>query len=477
MPDIFKAYDIRGIYPSELDGQLAERIGGAFVTLLRPKTVVLGHDLRTSSPALAKAVTDGITARGTDVLDIGPCTTPMFYFAVAHLKADAGMMVTASHNPAQYNGLKMAKAGAAPFGDEEIQEIKRLVERKAIAPAARRGNVTKREVLAPYIDRVCSFASLPRRLKLVVDTGNGMCGLTVPEVLKKLPLEVTFLCKEIDLTYPNHEANPLKTETLKHLQQEVRKQHADIGIAFDGDGDRVGFVDERSEVVPMDLAGGLIAVELLKKNPGAAILYDIRSSHAVPELVRAANGTAEKTRVGHYFIKKRMRELDAAFALELSGHYYFRDLSFTDSGIVAALSILSTLSSSRRPFSWLMKPFRKYAKTGEINFEAADKDAALERLRQRYADAKLDFTDGITIEYGSWWCNVRKSNTEPLLRLNLEAESTELMEEKVSELSAIIRESIVGVLSNEEAAALRTAVRAVRKGLNRRLEKTARRFV
>jgi phosphomannomutase len=436
-PQIFKAYDIRGIYPSELDEEIVYKIGKAYVQLTQAKTIVVGQDMRTSSPALFEALTRGITEMGANVISIGPCTTPMFYFTVTQLNADAGMMITASHNPAQYNGIKMVKEGAKPFGGQEIQEIKKLVEHNNFQ-TAEKGTITKQELLKDYIQKLKTFANINKELKIVIDTGNGMCGLTVPKLFQELPLKTTYLYKAIDLTYPNHEANPLKTETLKDLQEEVKKQKADIGIAFDGDGDRVGFVDESGEIVPMDLVGGLIATELLKKNPNATILYDIRSSHAVPEEIKKSFGKPVKTRVGHFFIKQKMREIDALFASELSGHYYFKDLSHTDSGIAAVLKVLNLLASSQKTFSELMQPFKKYHKTDEMNFEVQNKDEKIKQIEQKYPDAKKDHTDGITIEYDDWWCNVRKSNTEPLLRLNLEANTKELMKEKVKEIEEVI---------------------------------------
>lgn len=436
--EIFKAYDIRGIYPTELNEEIIYKIGQAYAHILKPKKIVIAEDARPHSPKLRAALTKALTDAGASVISIGLATTPMFYFAIPYLNADAGMIITASHNPAQYNGIKMVKDDAKPFGDDEIQEIKKLVEKNIAVKSVRQGTLTEKNILQDYIKKALSFANIKQKLKVVIDCGNGMCGLIESQTIDKLPIEAVYLYKNVDLTFPNHEANPLKTETLKDLQNEVTKQQADIGISFDGDGDRVGFVDEKGNIVSMDIAGALIATQILKRAPNSTVLYDVRSSKAVPEAISENSGKPEKIRVGHFFIKKRMREINAAFALELSGHYYFKELAFAESAIVAAILILNTISASDKPFSEIIKPFRRYSHTGEINFEVRDKDEKIKQISQHYNHLKQEQIDGITVEHKDWWFNLRKSNTEPLLRLNLEANTRELMEKKLKEVEELI---------------------------------------
>lgn len=433
---IFKAYDIRGIYPDELNEELIKKIAQAFVVKTRAKKIILGYDQRPHSPSLRKAALDGLLESGVEIINIGLSTTPMFNFAVIHLKADAGMMVTASHNPAQYNGVKFALKDAVPFGDQEIQELKELVEQESFSSTEKTGELIEKDIFEDYQKKILSFAQIKRPLKIVIDTGNGMCGLTIPKIFKNLPLNTHYLYQEIDLSFPNHEANPLKLETLKDLQQEVKKQKADLGLAFDGDGDRVGFVDEQGQVVPMDLITALMADQL----PSQKIIYDVRSSRITKETIQNNNGIPIPSKVGHYFIKKLMREKDAVFGGEVSGHYYFKELSYTDSAVLAALKALNILSNQNQSFSQLIKKYQKYHKINETNFEVQDKDAKIKEIENHYSDAKISYLDGLTMEFDDWWFNLRKSNTEPLLRLNLEANSKELMEQKTQELTKLIKQ-------------------------------------
>ena len=433
---VFKAYDIRGIYPNELNEELIKKIAKAFIAKTRAKKILVGRDERPHSPSLTHALISTLLKTGAQVINIGLATTPMFYFAVVHLKADAGLMVTASHNPSQYNGLKMTLHDAVPIGDQEIQELKELVEQDSFSPNEKPGELIEKDIFGSYQEKILSFDQIKKPLKVVIDTGNGMCGLTIPKIFKKLPLETTYLYQEIDLSFPNHEANPLKLETLQDLQEEVKKQNAHLGLAFDGDGDRVGFVDEQGHIVPMDLVTALIADQL----PSQKVIYDVRSSRIVKETVQNNHGIPISSKVGHYFIKKLMREKDAVFGGEVSGHYYFKELSYTDSAVLAAIKVLNILSHSEKSFSQIMKKYQKYHKINETNFEVQDKDAKIKEIENHYPDAKISYLDGLTMEFDDWWFNLRKSNTEPLLRLNLEADSEELMTEKTKELTKLIKQ-------------------------------------
>jgi len=432
---IFKAYDIRGVYPDELNEELVKKIAKAFITKTKAKKIILGYDKRPHSPSLRKAAVEGLLELGVQIIDIGLSTTPMFNFAVIHLKADAGMMITASHNPAKYNGIKFALEDAVPFGDQEIKELQTMIKQNQFQ-TTEPGEIIEKNVFEDYKEKVLTFNKIKKPLKVVIDTANGMCGLTVPDIFKELPLTTTYLYQEIDLSFPNHEANPLKLETLKDLQAEVIKQKADIGLAFDGDGDRVGFVDEKGQVVHMDLVTALIADDL----PNKPIVYDIRSTKMVKEIVEKNNGQPISSRVGHYFMKKRMRENDAVFGGEVSGHYYFKEVSYTDSAVIAAMEVMDIISKSSQTFSEIMKKYQKYFKINETNFEVKDKDAKIKEIEEKYKDGKVSHTDGLIVEFNDWWFNLRKSNTEPFIRLNLEADSEELMKQKTAELTQAIKQ-------------------------------------
>ncbi len=440
MAGIFKAYDIRGVYPSQLNEELAEKIGFGIGKTLNVKTLAVGGDMRVSTPTVKEALIKGILATGTDVVDIGLVTTPMTYFAVGKYGYDGGIMVTASHNPGQYNGFKICRKGAYPVSYETgINEVEKIALNGSFVPEEKVGTVTERNVLDEYLDHVISFAEDIDPLKIVADAGNGVEGITLEKLFAKLPCDLTGLYLDLDGTFPNHEANPLDLNNMKDLVAKVKETGADFGVAFDGDGDRAAFVDEKGVVISNDLITALIAQEILTRNPGSAFIYDLRSSQIVKEEVVRLGGRALESRVGHSFIKKLMRDEDAAFGGELSGHFYFRDNYFTDSGLLALISILNLVCKKKKPLSELVKPLRKYYATGEVNFKVDDPDEKIKLLESKFSDAEVYFLDGITVRYKDWWFNVRKSNTEAMLRLNLEANSQELMDQKKQQLEGILQ--------------------------------------
>jgi phosphomannomutase len=438
MAGIFKAYDIRGIYGTELTESMAHDIGRAFATFLKCRKVVVGRDMRPHSLPLFEALARGLTTQGCDVIDLGLCSTPMSYFANGVLQADAGIMITASHNPGEYNGFKLSRRQALPIsGDTGILDIERIVAQKAFAPAAaQRGSVSQHQIVDAYVAHIRRHAHLARPVRVAADLANAM-GVYEARVLEGV-LQMDTLFGELDGTFPNHEANPLHLDTLKPLQAMLRKGGYDFGIAFDGDADRVGFVDELGGIIPMDIITALVAQDLLAAEKGV-IFYDLRSSWAVREVILENGGTPMMSRVGHAFIKQQMREANAIFAGELSGHYYFRDNFFTESSSLAALCVANIVSRSGKPLSELVKPICRYAASGEINSTVADPAAVLNRIRARYTDGRLFELDGVSVEYADWWFNVRMSNTEPLVRLNLEAKSRAEMERRRDELLALIR--------------------------------------
>lgn len=439
---IFKAYDIRGVYPEELDEELARKIGNAFAVHIGSGPLVVGRDMRVSSPSIAQAAIEGITDAGLDVLDIGLSTTPMSYFAIGHLDAAGGLMTTASHNPGKYNGFKVSREKAIPLAYETgINKLEEIVGEGSYQKMDTKGTVQEREVVQAYIEHVLSIAGEIKPLKLVIDAGNGITGAFLPQLLEKLPCDVTRLYFEPDGTFPNHEANPLKPENVADLQARVKEIGADLGIAFDGDGDRCAFVDENGQRVASDMVTALIAKEVLKAHPGAGIIYDLRSSKALPEEITENGGRPVRSRVGHAYMKTIMREQDLPFGGELSGHYYFKDNYYADSGFMAMVKVLTLLGEAGAPFSKLIEPLKRYHATGEVNFTVQDKDAKIRELGKKFADGEIDYLDGITVSYDKWWFNVRKSNTEPMLRLNLEAETPELRDEMARKVKAIISES------------------------------------
>jgi len=445
MAGIFKAYDVRGLYPSQLNEDLARKIGLAFRQVLDAEdfacgnTVIVSRDMRSHSVPLQEALVEGLRASGLDVLDIGLATTPMNYFAVGHLKTIGGVQVTASHNPAAYNGLKFSKNGARPVsGDHGIPLIEKHVMENDLPVAAKEGSYAQTSVSADYESFLLSFLDRPegaRKLKVVVDAANGM-GTIYQPILEKLGIELIPLFFELDGTFPNHEANPLKLENLQDLVKAVIEHGADLGVSFDGDADRSAFVDEKGVPVGNDISTALIAGELLEHHPGSSIVYDLRSSRAVAEHIRACGGEPIRERVGHSFIKATMRQNESIFGGELAGHYYFRDTFTADNALLAVIKILNLIWKDGRPFSQIVAPLLRYAKSEETNFQVEDKQGKMDLLERKYADGEIDHLDGITIQYKDWWFNVRPSNTEPYLRLVAEANTEELLEQHMKELIA-----------------------------------------
>lgn len=438
MAGIFKAYDIRGIYEEQLTDELAVKIGRAFVTFLKCKKVVIGRDMRPHSVPLFKALTEGITMQGADVIDLGLCTSPMSYYANGLLGADGGIMITASHNTGEWNGFKLSRQKAIPIsGATGIMDIERIVSEEAFdAPAAKKGSVSQYDIVKEYCDHVRKMADIKRPVKIVADMANSM-GIYEAKALEGV-IEIDALFDTLDGTFPNHEANPLHLATLADLQKKIKAGKYDFGIAFDGDADRAGFVDEKGEIIPMDLITALVAQDLLAREKGV-IFYDLRSSWAVKEVIESMGGTPMMSRVGHAFIKEQMRENNGIFAGELSGHYYFRDNYFTESSSMAAICVANIVSKSDKPLSELIKPIKRFFASGEINSTVADTGSVLVKLKEKYSDGRMFELDGVSVEYSDWWFNVRSSNTEPLIRLNLEAKNPKLMEEKRDELLGIIR--------------------------------------
>ncbi len=440
--DLFKAYDVRGVYPGELNPDIAYQIGRAYVRYLKPSEVAVGRDMRISSPALASALIDGILDEGADVSDIGLVSTDSLYFAVGKYGFDGGVMVTASHNPPEYNGFKFCRSEARPLSmDEGIGEIRDLVIKGGFERPASRGTLQTKDILPNFAEHVLSMIdpSAVKPMTIAIDAGNGMAGKIVPLVFKDLPIKLIPLFFELDGRFPNHEANPLEPENIRDLRQAILDNKADFGIAFDGDADRMFVLDGQGKFVGGDMVTALASKSLLRKHPGSAIVYNLICSRAVPETVEREGGRGIRSRVGHSFIKARMRENDAVFGGEHSGHFYFRDNWYADSGIIAALTVIELLSVEDVSLAEALKPIDHYVRSGEINSEVSEQQTILNKLEKTYADANLDHVDGLTIGYPDWWCNVRPSNTQPLLRLNVEADNERLLNEKTAELLKIIR--------------------------------------
>ncbi|HEX7104106.1 MAG TPA: phosphomannomutase/phosphoglucomutase [Nitrolancea sp.] len=439
---LFKAYDVRGVYPTEINPSIAYLIGRAFVAYLHPSDVVVGRDMRLSSPALASALIDGIRDEGANVCDIGLVSSDSLYFAVGKYGFPAGVMVTASHNPAEYNGFKFCRSEARPLSmDEGIGEIRDLVMQNTFGLPKTRGKLSTKNILPNFAEHVLSMidASVVRPLTIAIDAGNGMAGKVVPEVFKQLPVKLIPLYFELDGRFPNHPANPIEPENTRELGETIRAQGADFGIAFDGDADRMFILDGEGTFVGGDMITALAAKSLLRKHPGSAIVYNLICSRAVPETIEREGGIGIRSRVGHSFIKALMRQHDAVFGGEHSGHFYFRDNWYADSGIIAALTIIELLSLEGVGIAEALRPLDHYVRSGEINSEVEDQQAVLAELERVHAGAMLDYLDGLTISYPDWWCNVRASNTQPLLRLNVEASNVPQLWAKTSELLQIIR--------------------------------------
>ena len=440
---IFKTYDIRGTYPDQLYEGVAELIGRAFVDFLKPAVVAVGRDMRASSQPLFQAFARGAMAQGADVVDLGLTSTDELYFAVGKFGYRAGAMITASHNPKEYNGFKLCREGAIALSAETgVFAIRDIVAAGRFSTPARQGSMVRRDVLPDFVEHCLSFVdrTVIRPLKVAIDCGNGMGGLIVPAIFKHLPVEVIPLYFELNGEFPNHPASPIEPENMADVQRAVREHHADLGAAFDGDADRVFITDERGELVGGDMVTALVADMLLRTHPGATVLYNLICSRGVPELIAKRGGRAVRTRVGHSIIKAVMREENAIFGGEHSGHFYFRDHYFADSGLIALLVVLELISRENKPVSKLLEPLDRRYRSGEINSRVADVPAKLEELERAYSDAdEIDHLDGVTISYKDWWCNIRPSNTEPLLRLNVEADDHDLLVRKRDELLARIR--------------------------------------
>ncbi|MFL5762131.1 MAG: phosphomannomutase/phosphoglucomutase [Thermomicrobiales bacterium] len=443
---MFKAYDIRGIVPNELTPDVAYRIGRALVMHLGVDDVVVGRDMRISGLSLAASLIDGIRDQGANVTDIGLVSTDALYFAVGKFGYRAGVMITASHNPPEYNGFKICKEEAQALSLEEgIGQIRDLVVANQFPTPAydRRGDITQRDILGAYAEHVLSLVDRTkiRPLKIAIDAGNGMGGEIVPRVFKHLQCEVVPLYFELDGTFPNHLANPLEPENVKDLQQTVREQGCDLGAAFDGDADRVFLVDERGQFIGGDMVTAMVAVSMLKKQPGATICYNLICSRSVPETIERLGGKAVRTRVGHSLIKAQMRKEDAIFGGEHSGHFYFRDNWYADSGMIALLTVLELVSEAEKPLSKVLEPLDTRFRSGEINSEVANAPSIAAEIEAKYAAerADIDHLDGLTVGFPNWWFNLRSSNTQPLLRLNVEADDPETLNQKTKEVLRIIQ--------------------------------------
>jgi phosphomannomutase len=443
-PKVFKAYDIRGIYPSELDEEGAYAIGRAYVEQFSPARIAVGRDMRLSSPSMAAALIRGAVDAGCEVLDLGLVGTEMVYFAVGDLELDGGVAVTASHNPKEYTGMKIVREGALPVGGESgLLEIRDQAA-KGFGEPTGTGSVREVDIWPAYVERVLSFVYVDaiKPLKVVIDAANGMAGVMLPPVLERLPdVEAVRYFFEPDGSFPNHEPNPLLPENRAFIIERTTAEAADFGVAFDGDADRCFFVDDEGDFVPGDFVTALFAESVLAKNPGAKIIYDVRASWAVPETIERLGGVPLVNRVGHAYIKQRMREEGAVFGGEVSGHYYFRDFSQADSGVIPFLLMLELVSRKGQKLSKILRPYReRYFITGELNTPVPDVDLKLQELQERFADeGRISHLDGISVDAEGWHFNVRPSNTEPLLRLNLEARSKELMERKRDEVLDVIR--------------------------------------
>lgn len=440
MEEIFKAYDIRGVYPEEINETIMQRIGFAYASYLNKKNIVIGHDMRNSSPALSKAFSDGVRAFGSDVFDIGLSTTPMLYSAIIDGNYDGGAMITASHLEGQFNGVKLCRQKAIPLsGVDGLPEIKNIYTKTQNISGIKTGNIKQVDFLNRYLDKVSEFIKPVKPLKIVVDAGNGMGGLDTPKLFEKFPnCQFIPMYMNLDGNFPHHTPNPVIPENTAELQKRVIEEKADLGFAFDGDADRCGFVDGNGERVPADFIIPILSEYFLKYNPGATILYDLRSSKIVPEQITTLGGNPIITRVGHSFIKEKMREVNAIFAGELSGHYYYSEMGFIDSGILSMITMLNLLTINLSPLSKLVKGLNKYARLDETNFNVKDTKQLFAELEKTYSDAKKEHIDGLSVDYHNWWFNLRESNTEPVVRLVMGAANNTILEKEKTTLLKII---------------------------------------
>ena len=441
---IFKSYDIRGIVPAQLNDDIAYAIGRAFVEVLDRKNICIGRDMRPSGEAFMAALSRGATDAGADVTQVGLISTDAIYFAVGHYGFDGGIMITASHNPAQYNGFKFCREEAIAISIETgLAEIRDKALAGDFKPAAaHKGTIKQQDILEGFADHCLSFIddiSAIKPFTIAIDAGNGMAGETVPRVFARLPCTVIPMYFELDGTFPNHPASPIEPENMVDLQRAVVAHGCDLGVAFDGDADRMFLVDERGALIGGDIVTALVGIDTVRLNPGAKIHYNLICSRSVPEAIERTGGVPVRSKVGHSFIKKTMRDEDIPFGGEHSGHFYFKRNWFADSGMIALMQCLNVFSRAPGPVSSVIAPIDKRARSGEVNSEVKDIPQTLQKLQDHFKDAKIDFLDGVTIQYDDWWMNVRPSNTEPLLRLNVEGDSTDVMERHRDEALAIIR--------------------------------------
>jgi phosphomannomutase len=440
---IFKAYDIRGIYPEQLNDEIAYRIGNALATYLQPTSIAVGRDMRLSSDELFDHLSRGIIDAGVDVVDIGRVSTDGLYFAVGKFNYDGGVMITASHNPKEYNGFKICRNSAMPLsGQEGLDKIMLSVENDSIEKSSQRGNIARKDISTDYAEHCLSFidSSIIKPFKIVFDAGNGMAGATLPPVFEKLPIKVIRLFFDLDGTFPNHPASPIELENLADLREKIAEEKADFGVAFDGDADRMFLVDRHGNQIGGDMVTALVANNLLNKHPGETILYNLICSKAVPESIERKGGIAIKTKVGHALIKPLMKKHNAIFGGEHSGHFYFRDNWFADSGLIAFLVCLELLSKSNKPLDEIIKEIDPYFRSGEINSRVKSARGKIEEIAE-LSDGEQDRIDGLTVDYGDFWFNLRPSNTEPLLRLNIEAKSKDILDKTIDEILEIVKAS------------------------------------
>lgn len=446
-PKIFKAYDIRGLYPQEIDEEAAKQITLGLVDFLKPRTVVVGCDARKSSPTLKEAVVESFLRAGVNVLDLGYCSTPLLCFAIINQKADGGVMVTASHNPPQYNGLKLygkdardidSQTGSYQIRDKVLAGL--IPELDEDEDSDKRGSLRDIHLTKEYVQKVMeSFEpSKIKPLKIIADAGNGMAGSVIEQFFSKIPASLVRMYFRLDGSFPNHEANPSKEATLDDLKKKIEEEKADFGVAFDGDGDRIIFVDENSQVIRGDFITAFMAKKILAENPGEKIYYEVRSSKIVPEIIKKSGGQPLMSKAGRSFIKGAMQKDNAIFGGELTGHYFFRQFSFVENPTYILLSVIKELSVSGKKMSEIFSEFAQYYQSQEINFKVANADKTLQEVENNYFNAEIEKIDGLTVRYSDWWFNLRKSNTEPLVRLNMEADTLEILEEKLAEVSAVI---------------------------------------
>lgn len=442
-PTIFKAYDIRGTVPDQLNGEVAYMIGASLANFLKPKAIAVGRDMRVSSNDLFEHLARGLNDSGVDVIDLGLVSTDGLYFAVGKYGYEGGVMITASHNPKQYNGFKICRKNAEPLsGEDGLNQMYRMIDHDTwLVKSPNRGAIVRKDISEAYAEHCLSFIDLAKikPFHIVIDAGNGMAGATLGPVLEKLPIKVTRLFFELDGSFPNHPASPIELENLVDLQKRIAETNADFGVAFDGDADRMFLVDKFGSQLGGDMTTALVSKSLLTKHPGETILYNLICSHAVPELVRKLGGTAIKTKVGHAIIKPLMKQHNAIFGGEHSGHFYFRDNWFADSGLIAMLVCLELISVENRPLHEMVKEIDPYVRSGEINSRVENIPARIEQIKEQYRNGTQETIDGLTVEFPDFWFNLRASNTEPLIRLNVEANTRQILDHRVAELLALIR--------------------------------------